>query len=140
MPLIWLRLNRSQVQEERNALPPPGSGVAFGKVTWRPHFPDCLDEQAAGPQRPGIRRQRPVLAGESEADAAAVAHHPKWAVCMYEPEITKGAPASRPWKDAAVEMGCGIAAHSRPDRPSTRAISATACGMSSMSCKHMYAT
>jgi hypothetical protein len=62
------------------------------------------------------------------------------AVSRYEAEITKGAPASRLSNDPAVLMGWGIAVHSRPDRPSTRAISATARGMSSMSCRHVYAT
>jgi hypothetical protein len=35
VPLICSWLDRSQVQEERNALPAPGSGAASGKVIWR---------------------------------------------------------------------------------------------------------
>ncbi len=51
-----------------------------------------------------------------------------------------GAAPSRPSKQPAELTGCGMARHSRPPRSMTRADSATASGIWSMSCRHMYAT
>jgi len=87
LPLIRSWFDRPQVQEERNALPAPGSGVASGKAIWRFDFPDCLDEQAAGLQRPGIGLQRPVSCQGSGSAATLpltlmAATGPSWGVSL----------------------------------------------------------
>ena len=48
--------------------------------------------------------------------------------------MVNGAAPSRAANDPAEFTGCGMATHSRPPRASTRADSATASGIWSMSC------
>ena len=60
--LVCSGLDGPQMQEERNALPSMRGRIAPGMEIRRLHFPDCLDEQAAGLERPAISLQRPMLA------------------------------------------------------------------------------